>query len=277
MMTEPGESNSTPVEFRPGAGPALDQETLRGLASHGNDEDPADRLFAELMDRWQAGQRPPAEAFLSRHPSLPPDGEAAFELVYSEYLVRESLGDAPDVEEFAWRFPQFSGRFNRQLELHRALGMPDPPTHFDRPGSEPDLEEPGSNLERFPVVAGYRIRRELGRGAVGVVFEALQQGLNRLVALKVIRSWVFSDPGVAARFRAEAETAARLTHPNIIQVYEVGEHDGEGFLALEYAPGGSLQQRIAAAPQDPRESARLVETSHCAFTTPTSMASCTGI
>ena len=212
------------------------------------------------MERWREGQRPPAEAFLAHHPSLPADGEAAFELVYSEFLVRESLGDAPAVEEFAWRFPQFTGRFSRQIELHRAFGMQEPTTHFDREGDEPELKEAAQDIDAFPVVPGYSIRREVGRGAVGVVYEAIRRGLNRPVALKVIRPWVFSDPAVAARFRAEAETAARLAHPNIIQVYEVGEHDQQGFLALEYAPGGSLQQKVAGAPQDARQSAAVVET-----------------
>src|SRR5271165_840463 len=115
MMTEPGDANGTPIESEPVAGSPLDLETLGARASHGTSEDLADRLCAELVDRWRSGQRPPAEAFLVRHPSLPKDGEAAFELVYSEFLVRESLGDSPAVDEFAWRFPQFTGRFSRQI------------------------------------------------------------------------------------------------------------------------------------------------------------------
>ncbi len=63
----------------------------------------------------------PAEAFLVRHPALAADIEASFELVYGEYLVRESLGESPLPDEFAWRFPEFADRLRRQLDLHRAF------------------------------------------------------------------------------------------------------------------------------------------------------------
>ena len=88
---------------------------------------------------------------------------------------------------------------------------------------------------------------------MSVVYLARQVALNRLVALKVIRARVYADPEVAARFRDEAEAAARFQHPNIIQVYEVGESEGQGYLVLEYASGGSLQQKLAGNPQPPRE------------------------
>ena len=94
---------------------------------------------------------------------------------------------------------------------------------------------------------------------MSVVYLARQVGLNRLVALKLIRASVYADAMIAARFRDEAEAAARFQHPNIIQVYEVGEYDGQGYLALEYAAGGNLEQKLAGTPQPPRESARLVE------------------
>jgi serine/threonine protein kinase len=106
---------------------------------------------------------------------------------------------------------------------------------------------------------GYALIRELGRGGAGVVYEARQLGLNRTVALKVIRPWLYSDPAIASRFRAEAEAAARFAHPNIIHVYEVGEHDGQGYLALEYAAGGSLHAKLAGTPRLPRDAAETVE------------------
>ncbi len=81
-----------------------------------------------------------------------------------------------------------------------------------------------------------------------MVYLARQARLNRLVALKVIRARVYAEPEIAARFRDEAEAAARFQHPNIIQVYEVGEFDGLGYLVLEYASGGSLQQKLADTP-----------------------------
>ncbi len=75
----------------------------------------------------------------------------------------------------------------------------------------------------------------------------------------MIRARVYADPEIAARFRDEAEAAARFLHPHIIQVYEVGESEGQGYLVLEYAPGGSLQQKLGGTPQAPSEAARIIE------------------
>jgi hypothetical protein len=108
------------------------------VESVGEGEDLADRVCAELTQRWRAGERLPVEAFLVRHPSLAADVEAAFELVYGEYLVRESLGESPVLDEFAWRFPGFADRLRRQLDLHRAFrdGSPD---------DEPTLVSPSAS------------------------------------------------------------------------------------------------------------------------------------
>ncbi len=95
---------------------------------------------------------------------------------------------------------------------------------------------------------------------MGAVYKAWQVQLKRIVAVKVLRADAYADAGAAARFQAEAEAAARFQHPNIVQVYEVGEHEGMGYLVLEYAAGGSLDRRLAESLQDPRDSARLIET-----------------
>jgi WD40 repeat protein len=108
-------------------------------------------------------------------------------------------------------------------------------------------------------VPGYDVLAEVGRGGMGVVYKARHRGLNRLVALKMLLTGSHAGPGELARFRQEAETVARLQHPNIVQVYEVGAHNGLPYLALEYVGGGNLAQRTAGAPQPPRDAAALVE------------------
>jgi serine/threonine-protein kinase len=111
-----------------------------------------------------------------------------------------------------------------------------------------------------PTLAGYEIGALLGRGGMGVVYQALQVKLLRQVALKVILAGAHAEPGELARFRAEAEAVARLQHPNIVQIYEVGEQDGCAYIALEFVDGGSLAERVAGTPQPAAWAARLVET-----------------
>jgi len=93
---------------------------------------------------------------------------------------------------------------------------------------------------------------------MGVVYKARDQRLGRVVALKVILSGGHASRADRQRFQIEVEAAARLQHPNIVQVYEVGEDGDRPFMALEYCPGGSLEDRIRDEPQTPKESARIV-------------------
>lgn len=111
----------------------------------------------------------------------------------------------------------------------------------------------------LPNIDGYEIIRELGRGGIGVVYLARQHSLNRLVALKVLRSGPYADQEERARFRHEAETVARLRHPNMVHVYEVGEQNGNPFLAMEFVEGGSLRDRLQGNPQPFANSVRLME------------------
>src|SRR5262245_57872303 len=112
---------------------------------------------------------------------------------------------------------------------------------------------------RLAAVPGYEILAELGRGGMGVVYKARQTGLGRVVALKMILAGALASPLERHRFRTEAEAIARLQHPNIVAVYETGEHEGRLFLSLEFCPGGSMAGRLAGAPLEPRQAAELVE------------------
>ncbi len=110
-----------------------------------------------------------------------------------------------------------------------------------------------------PSPDGYEILREIGRGGMAVVYEARQRSLDRMVALKMLLLGDQAGPEDLTRFRSEAETIARMHHPNIVQVYEIGEHRGRMFLSLEHCPGGTLAERLNGGSPSPTDAAALVE------------------
>ncbi|MBX7105141.1 MAG: serine/threonine protein kinase [Gemmataceae bacterium] len=121
------------------------------------------------------------------------------------------------------------------------------------------MPRPEFAIDAVASVPGYTLLGVAGRGAMGVVHKAIQIGLDRTVAVKMVVGGAFAEPAAKARLRREATAIARLRHPNIVQVHEVGEHAGLPFVALEWVSGGTLESAIAGRPLPPREAARLVE------------------
>jgi eukaryotic-like serine/threonine-protein kinase len=139
-----------------------------------------------------------------------------------------------------------------------AVTLPPPPAISDSETLAPrgSIAAAGTGAS----VPGYEIIRELGRGGMGVVYQARHLKLNRPVALKMILAGSHADAADLARFQTEAEAIARLRHPNIVQVYEVGEHEGKPYFSLEFCGGGSLEKKLNGTPLPAREAAALVET-----------------
>jgi serine/threonine-protein kinase len=111
----------------------------------------------------------------------------------------------------------------------------------------------------LPTVPGYEVLDVLGKGGMGVVYKARQLSLDRLVALKMIRDGALAGAEERKRFQAEAQAAARLQHPHVVQVFEVSEFQGQPYFSLELLSGGSLAEQLHGTPQPPRDAARLVE------------------
>ncbi|MDG1897904.1 MAG: serine/threonine-protein kinase [Fuerstiella sp.] len=107
-------------------------------------------------------------------------------------------------------------------------------------------------------IGEYELREEIGRGGMGVVYRAYQQSLDRTVALKMIPNAAFAASQELARLRAEALAAARLSHPNIVPVYEVGEHDGQPWFSMQFVKGTTLSMRLADGPMAAEDAVRLL-------------------
>jgi serine/threonine-protein kinase len=125
----------------------------------------------------------------------------------------------------------------------------------------PSLDSPlPDDAVALPKIAGYDVESVLGRGGMGIVFKARHRDLKRTVALKMMLAGTFAGPQQRARFRREAEAIAALKHPNVVQVYDVGESGGLPYFTMELVEGGSLADRLAGRPRPTREAAELVAT-----------------
>jgi WD40 repeat protein/serine/threonine protein kinase len=143
--------------------------------------------------------------------------------------------------------------------------LPPAPTTAEDPNrtqATPTTPEPQTHAPAtpWPSVAGYEILGELGRGGMGVVYQARQVKLKRMVALKMIRDGLLAGPDHLRRFQLEANAVARLQHANIVQIYEIGEQDGRPYFSLEFVDGGNLAQKLSGMPLPAHLAAQMVLT-----------------
>ncbi len=198
---------------------------------------------------------PNTAAFYFEHfPELLNCAESAIDLLYAEFLQREEREPELTADQFIQAFPQFKEEFCRQVSFHRSLLSDSTDT---TPHSWP-VAQPTQPTSRHVVIPGYEILSELGRGGLGVVYLARDIRLNRYVALKMLLAERFASESFPKRLLLEAEATARLQHPNIVQIYEVDQHAGHPFLALEYISGGTLAAWMERRPQDPRDAAQII-------------------
>jgi serine/threonine protein kinase len=217
------------------------------------------------------------------------DRQQAVDAAILSYLKAVDAGELPEPREFIARHPDLSGDldafFADQAKLSRLIAPlrelaegagPTPEDPHNPPAAGPTSDndtdrQPRRNTESYrggesgatkangpPAVPGYEILGPPKRGGMALVYKARQIRLNRVVALKVIRSHRHPNGAEQARFHAEAQTVARLDHPNIVRVFDNGEQDGIPYLVLEFVAGGSLAEKIDPGPLSPAAAVRLL-------------------
>ena len=269
----PGAAAELGRQWRSGKAPALEDFLAEWSSAEWLERSAVSaRELAALVsldqrERWRRGQRPAAEEYLRRFPQLLSDEELALDVIYSEFLLREELGQEPKPLEYQMRFPDFAETLQDQIEFHQAMAANGSSrlSELDTRRSASATQQTSAAGERLPAhlthfVPGYEILSELGRGGMGIVYRARQLSLNRLVALKMLRAGDCGSAALLARFQAEAEAVARLHHPNIVQIYDYGEHDGMPYLALELVDGSSLATTPGGNSRTAREAAEIVVT-----------------
>jgi len=242
---------------------------------------------------WRGGRQPELETYLAGFVG-PARAQLLSDLLALELELRLEQGDIPDDRAYRQRFPGQEDVIDavlgsrgetddprleqRLLETEEPTvdgpvndkptidGPPNDELTTDTPGTVRGTEimagdgESGAPRPGRSTTDGYEIVAELGRGGMGIVYQARQIALNRLVALKVIKSAEFASEAELIRFQNEAEAVAQLDHPHIVPIYEVGQRAGQRFFSMKLIPGSSLDRRLGDFVADVTASARLVAT-----------------
>ena len=177
-------------------------------------------------------------------------------------------GREPDLQAVTAQAPEFASELRELWATIRIANLASRSADDAKPeAQEADVASNGSDSggagARRPITpvrfGDYELLAEIGRGGMGVVYKARQISLNRVVALKMILRGESAAPADVARFRAEAQSVARLEHPQIVPVYEVGENDGQLYFTMKCIVGDTLSRRLEEGPLPAREIARMLE------------------
>jgi tRNA A-37 threonylcarbamoyl transferase component Bud32 len=201
---------------------ADDQPTAR--------EERINQIIADYLEAAEAGRIRDRAALLKQHPDLAADLEAFF----------------ADQDRFAQAADRIAAPPTRPQSPLEAPTVAPRPSSTEAPTlapNEPAATAPSGALRYF---GDYELLEEIARGGMGVVYKARQVSPNRIVALKMILAGRFASADDVRRFRTEAEAAANLDHPNIVPIYEVGEHQGQQYFSMKLIEGGSLAQAISS-------------------------------
>ena len=177
-----------------------------------------------------------------------------------QHLLEVILDTGKSPEEVCQGDPELLAQVRARLQYVRLLEAKLDVLLPSSSGQDAGTAVPRPWTAQPPHLSGYEVQDELGRGGMGVVYRAWDQRLHRPVAIKMLLAGDFARPDERERFEREAEAAAGLRHANIVQVYQVGDHDGRPYFTMEFIEGGSLAERLAGAPLAAGAAAALIAT-----------------
>jgi tRNA A-37 threonylcarbamoyl transferase component Bud32 len=215
----------------------------------------------EMLRRLRAGEPCRSEDMLAEFPAIASDPRCSLELIHSEFVYREQIGQTPDPAEWYRRFPTWKTALEERFQAH----TPQERVDADAVATVPELTTPHSKTDEIPALrtgrrfGRYTLIREIGRGGMGVVHEAHDNQLERTVALKIVRAVNISRREEVERFHREAKAAAKLDHPNIIAVHDDGEVDGDPYYTMAFVNGCPLGKHMPGLRSDPRAAVALME------------------
>jgi WD40 repeat protein len=239
-------------------------------------------VHADLERRLERGEAVSVEDYLRRYPELSADAAVVLDLVNAESALRHELGQTPSTGDgLLDRLPPSEQPTVQSPATGAAGPVAGAPGLCGPVAGAPGLcagddstsperqrrDRSSTSLERqrrdrsapeHVGIPGYEVLQELGRGGMGVVYKARQIAADRVVAVKMILSGAMAGEEERRRFRTEVAAAARLQHPNVVQLFEVGEAGGCPFFSLEFVDGGSLADRLDGTPWDGARAAALV-------------------
>lgn len=221
-------------------------------------------LLVRQEEQWNRHQPVAVETLVqSVQGEVSPDQYLS--LICNERYLREKAGESPTLDEYQKRFPKLAGVLQIQWEVDRFLGTLDTHPSLDsRSADTPTArQEPHRLAQDFQddaetIDGRYSNRSLIGSGGMGVVYQAFDNRLQRIVAIKQLTDSKGLSDGLVARFRREAEAIARIDHLNIVRVFDTGESARGPYIVMEYCPGGSLADWLRIGPLVPRQAAEVV-------------------
>ncbi|HVJ68901.1 MAG TPA: serine/threonine-protein kinase [Caulifigura sp.] len=217
------------------------------------------RACADLDHRIRRGENCRAEDYFAVDKPHVDDVSAALDLIYTEIVAREGRGETVTLEEYTGRFPQWQEALQRQFAIHEMYSRA---TEKSTPPPEPGPGEAGVETSALGAgrVGDYDLLDSGRRGAAGIVYQARHRRLGHLVAIKMLLAGDHATVEQQSRFQREAEVIARLRHPHVVRLYEMGRTaEGRPYLVLEWLDGGSLAERLNEGLPRLDRAARLIE------------------